>query len=321
MIRTRTELQANYKSVFCNGKTIRMPIDNSKPITELKWPEFVDLCLNSRCRTGQTLLKQQDGSKQNCYYCYASASLNGEYFKNVVEKVKWLFEQMTLNQRVLQVAIGGGGEPLEHEDFWKVCETLVDLQIVPNFTTNGMLVTDETVSRTKELGNACAITLHEHMEPFWRRALKKFVKSGAKLNVHNIISDTASILKFEQQYKELKDDVDYFVLLPYMNVGHAAKHPKKIDFETLERVVDKIYLEGKLAFGANFYNWLGKNNHKFNLNLYLPEIFSKYVVLDQDVPQFYNNSFEMKPVPFNHKDGCELGHSRNDFNFDNFITV
>ena len=314
MIRTRTEPQANYRSVFCNGQTIRMPIDNSKPITELHFPEFVDLCLNSKCKTGQTLLKQPDGSKQNCYYCYASASLNGEYFKNVVEKVKWLFGQMTENQRVLQWACGGGGEPLEHPDFWKVCEAGVELGIVPNYTTNGMLVSDETVSRTKELGNACAITLHEHMEPFWRRALNKFVKSGAKLNVHSIISDTTSILKFEQQYNEFKDDVDYFVLLPYMNVGHAAKHPKKIDFETLERVVDKIYLEGKLAFGANFYSWLEKHNDKFNLNLYPPEIFSKYVVLDQDVPQFYNNSFEMKPVPFSHENGCELGHARTDFN-------
>lgn len=315
-MKTRIFPESNYKSVFHNGKTIRIPIDPKKPITELKWAEFYDVALNDKCRTGQSMITQPDGTKQNCYYCYASASLGGRYFSNVVEKIHWFFGQMTENQRCYQWAIGGSGEPLEHPDFWKVCQAAHELNIVPNYTTNGILVKEDTVEKTKEWCGGCAITFHPHMEQFWRRAVDRFTKSGVRLNAHIIISDTESINTFVKWYDEFKDRIEYFVMLPYMNVGHAAKHPKKIDYILFERVIDKIFTDGKLAFGANWFQWLLKIGNKYNVSMYPPEILSKYLVLDGEYPSVYNNSFEMKPVPFNHKDGCELGHARTDFDID-----
>ena len=41
--RKRDEPEANYSAVFFNGRTLRSPIDPSKPITELRFPEFYDL--------------------------------------------------------------------------------------------------------------------------------------------------------------------------------------------------------------------------------------------------------------------------------------
>jgi len=315
-MRTRIEESANYKSVFINGKTLRFAIDNSKPITELAYPEFYDVSFGTKCLTGQSYIKQKDGSKKNCHYCYASAALHGEYFKNVVEKVKWFFGQMTDNQRPTQWAAGGSSEALEHKDFWKASEAARELDIIPNYTTNGMLVTDEVAARTNELEAGSAITLHPHMEIFWRRAIKIFQKHKVRMNVHVIVSDEESVLKFEKQYHEFKDCVEWFVVLPYMNVGHAAKFPKKRDYDAIERIIDKIYHEGKVAFGANMVNWLYKVEKKYRLQLYSPEIMSKYLTLDGDQPKVYNNSFELKPVPFNHKTGCELGHARVDFDID-----
>ncbi len=191
-----------------------------------------------------------------------------------------------------------------------------EMGIVPNYTTNGVLVRDETVSRTKELGNAAAITFHEHLEVFWRKAIDRFSKAGIRTNAHVIISDKDSIDKFKKRYDEFKDKVEYFVLLPYMNVGHAAQFPRQIDYDAMSQVMDEIYADGKLAIGANFYNWLVKNKNRWKVTTYLPEVFSKYLVLDDAPNKIYNNSFEMKPVPFNHETGCELGHSRTDFDID-----
>jgi hypothetical protein len=314
-IRKRVEESANYSSVFINGKTLRIPLDSKKPITELRFPEFYDVSFANRCRTGQTHLKQPDGTKQNCYYCYASAKLNGEYYTNIVEKIKWFFGNMTENQRPNQNAIGGSSESLEHPDFWKACEAMMELGIIPNYTTNGMLVTDEVAGKTKEIGHLCAITFHDHMEFFWRRAVKLYNKHGVKINAHVIVSDEESILKFEKQYEEFKDNVDYFVILPYMNVGHAAKFPKKINYEVLERVMDKIYDQGKLALGANLFNWLKQDHikNKYNIQTYQPELFSKYLILDGELPRVTSNSFDETPVPFTHESGCELGHARTNF--------
>ena len=61
-IRTRREEAANYSSVFYNGKTLRIPIDKNKPITELQYPEFLDISLGNKCETGK------------CRWCYAKGN-------------------------------------------------------------------------------------------------------------------------------------------------------------------------------------------------------------------------------------------------------
>jgi sulfatase maturation enzyme AslB (radical SAM superfamily) len=315
-IRKRVEESANYSSVFINGKTLRIPLDSKKPITELRFPEFYDISFGTKCKSGQTLIKQPDGSKKNCYYCYASASLSGEYYTNVVDKVKWFFGNMNENQRPWQWAAGGSSEPIEHPDFWKASLAAKELGIVPNYTTNGMLVTDEVAEKTNELEALVAITFHPHMEQFYRKAVKIYNKHNIKINAHVILSDEESILKFESQYQEFKDNIDYFVILPYMNVGHAAKYPKKINYEALENAVDKIYADGKLAFGANLYNWLKKKHikDKYEISIYPPELLSKYISLGTgDKTIVSSNSFDETPVPFTHENGCELGHARTNF--------
>jgi hypothetical protein len=296
---------SNYKATFCNGHTFRFAIDPAKEITEIPWPEFYDVALNTKCKTGRTKILQKDGSRQNCFYCYAASSLNGEYFPDVASRVRKFFEQMDLSQRPFQWAIGGSGEPLEHPEFWSVCEVGVELDIVPNYTTNGMLVTDEVVSRTKELCGGAAVTCHDHMEPFWRRAIRRFEEGGVKINLHHIVSDKESIDKFAGIYREYKNCVDYFVLLPYMNTGHAMEFPRVVDYAYLEAALDEVFDESKIAFGANMYEWLVKKQNKYGVSLYPPEIFSKYAVFDGDTPSLYNNSFDMTPVSFDPQTGIE----------------
>lgn len=48
-MRIRQYIESNYKSVFFNGKTIRMKIDNSSPILSIPTPEIEDVAINNRC--------------------------------------------------------------------------------------------------------------------------------------------------------------------------------------------------------------------------------------------------------------------------------
>jgi MoaA/NifB/PqqE/SkfB family radical SAM enzyme len=301
-MRKRIEEQANYSAIFIDGKTIRVPIDASKPITELHFPEFYDIAGGTKCETGK------------CPWCYASASPHGVHFTNLVQKVNDFFGPMTLNQRPLQVAIGGSAEPLEHPEIWDMMRAFRALQIVPNYTTNGVLVTEKIVELTKEIAGGVAVSLHPHLEKHWRKALELFAQARVKLNVHVIISDKVSIDATAKLYQEYADSemVDYFVLLPYMAYGHARNRPKVIDYDYFKRWLDGIYKESKVAFGANFYNFIKKNAKQFQVSLYPPEIFSKYLVLDDDMI-VSNNSFERKNVNWVAGEGCTLGMARTEF--------
>jgi MoaA/NifB/PqqE/SkfB family radical SAM enzyme len=299
MIKIRHEKQANYKAIFVDGKTIRMPIDPTKTITELHFPEFYDVSFGTRCSGG-------------CDYCYASALKAGVHYTNLANKIKKFFGAMTPAQRPYQMACGGQSESMENPECWEALQAFVDLDIVPNLTTNGMFVNKKNIEYILKYCGGVAVTLHPHLEKFWKRAIELLHEAKLKLNVHVIISDKNSVDEFARFYREYSSKVAYFVLLPYMNVGHAAKNPKRVDLVALEKEVDGIFTEGKLAFGANFYPWLVKTNKKYDCAIYPPEIFSKYILLNDSLDVF-NNSFEMKPVPFTPGIGCELGHSRTKF--------
>lgn len=309
MVRIRNFPSQNYRAIFAGGNTVRLRHKHDREIAELNWPEFYDVALNTRCKTGQSMIRDKHGKKSNCHYCYASASLNGEYFPNVVSRVFEFFGGMSNNQRPFQVAIGGSGEPLEHSEIWDVCKAFNKLGIVPNYTTNGVLVREETVRHTLDLCGGVAVTCHPHMEVFWTRAIERLGRANIRLNTHHIISTRESIDNFKAIYTKWKDKIEYFVLLPYMNVGLAANNPQEIDYAYLEFVLDQIHMDGKIAFGANFHKWL-LTVPKYAVSMYPPERFSKYVMLDKEgIPSIYNNSFDMLPIQFTWEQGMKIAHN------------
>ena len=291
-IRTRIEPAANYRSVFHNGKTIRMPIDPKSPLRELRWPEFLDIGINSWCAGG-------------CTWCYTSATKRGYHFPKVVEKVLSFFGDMILNQRPYQVAIGGSGESTAHPDFIAVLKAFHSLQIVPNYTTNGMHLTDEVMAATHQYCGGVALSCHPHLKKVWQKAADQLLAEKVRTNVHIIISDRESIDYCREIYDRYNGQIEYFVLLPYMNVGFGGgSNAKQIDYSYLEAWLDGIAHYGNIAFGSNFYPWL-KQMRKYGVSLYEPESCSKYLIMD-DQMQLYNNSFEMKPVAWNPQEGCIL---------------
>jgi len=283
MLRSRIQSKSNYASVFINGSTIRMPIsDTNKEITELEYPEFYDIGINTKCLA-------------NCSFCYTDAKVNGVNFENVVDKIQKFFGSMTQEQRPFQIALGGSGEATLHPEFIEVLKTFDELGIVPNYTTNAMHLTEEVLDATKQYCGGVAVSLHPHLVKVWRKGIDKLIERGIKTNVHIIISDKESIDLFKEIYAEYNGKIDYFVLLPYMAVGRAT--PKVIEYEYLEKSLRDIQDQSNIAFGANFYEFL-KITSSVKVSLYPPEIMSKYLIFDDHI-SLYNNSFEMKPVAYN----------------------
>lgn len=280
MIKTRIEEEANYRSIWCNGKTLRFAINPDKSITELKFPEFYDIKVTGNC-------------EGKCPYCYMS-SIKEAHYENIIEKTRNFFKDMTQNELPYQVALGGG-EPTSHPDFIELLRVLKEeFDICPNYTTNGMFVSQNNLNgileATKNYCGGVAVSCHPHLLGHWSSAAELFIQKGIRLNFHLIVSDKQSIDDFMDIYNLWKQDVEYFVLLPYGNQGRAEY--KEIDWEYLVQKLPED--QSQIAFGANFYPYLLKGGHNIKVALYEPEIMSKFLDL-KDV-KVYPSSFNLVEI-------------------------
>jgi hypothetical protein len=270
--KTRVFPEHNYLSIFDGKKTIRFQIEDEKPITELDYPEFYDVKITNYC-TG------------NCQYCYQDSGVEEEGYTNAYIKLHDYFDAMTENQRPFQVAIGGGN-PNQHKDFVEILKMFHDLGVVPNYTTNGIGLTDKILEATEQYCGGVAVSCHEHLWKHWCKATEQLTDIGVQTNHHIIISDKESIDVMVEIVNSWDDVVSYFVLLPYTEKGRAIE--KEIDYECLTKKLDSMALE-QIAFGAGFYEYLqGKD---YPVSLYEPELMSGY--LDAKDLNLYKSSFDL----------------------------
>jgi len=271
MIKTRAFPENNYKAVWYNGKTIRLTNDPKKPITELKYPEFYDVKITGYC-------------EGKCDWCYMNSTDKDSHYDNIIDKTFDYFGSMSKNERPFQVAIGGG-EPTTHPDFIELLKAFKELDIEPNYTTNGMHLNHDILKASKKYCGGVALSCHPHLD--WGLYALDLLSYNIKLNFHIIISDEKSIDYFYKIYNDWKDYIDYFVLLPYTPQGRAEY--KNIEWEYL---VNKLPEDTKqIAFGAGFYPYLLEGNHKIKISLYEPEIMSKF--LDMKDMSLHKSSFNI----------------------------
>jgi hypothetical protein len=270
MVKFRYFLESNYAAIFDGRQTIRFEVggEMKKP----PYPEFYDIAINNLCYAG-------------CPYCYVSAARDGKNFSNVVQKIKNYFGPMSENERPFQVAIGGHGEPTLHPDFIEVLKTFRELDIVPNYTTNAMHLSDQILEATREYAGGVAVSAHDHIN--WHRPIRRLA-DYTSVHLHCIISDKQSIARFFFYHKEYDQIVDTFVLLPYRPIGRATE--VETDFDYLLDSLEREQFQN-IAYGAYFYEDL-KKRPALKASLYEPHMFSKYLMLDDPVTE-HRSSFDV----------------------------
>lgn len=284
MIKTRVFPEHNYKGIHFNGKTIRVALDPKKPIEELKYPEFYDVCITHFCNANPL-----------CKYCYQNSNQLVIHTENVVEKFKSFFGGLNENEKPFQLAIGGG-EPTSHPDFIMLLKTSYNMGITPNYTTNGMWVTyepskiKELLNVTKQYCGGVAVSTHHHLKQYWEKAVDYYIKENIFTNLHVIIGDKKSIDDFKSIYNKYHGLVKYFVLLPLSAQGRSTKSFKNWDY--FQKSINGNPTD--IAFGANFYPYFKKHPNRFKVSLYEPEILSKY--LDIETMKIYRSSFSNIPI-------------------------
>lgn len=288
-MRVRTDLDANYRAVFFNGKTIRQRIDSDKKILAPFSAEIEDVAINTKCLA-------------NCPYCYTSATKNGKNFKDIIIKAQEVWGTRTENERPFQIAIGGAGEATMHPLFADFVRTVQMMKIVPNYTTNGMHLSPEILQVTRLYCGGVAVSYHPHIRKVFIEAIYK-LRTITRLNVHIIVGDRDSLQSLKDIYEQYKDQLEYFVVLPYQAVGRG------IPIETHETWVQTFDWISKLpeerqkqfAFGALFYEWMLQNKLPLKIDIYEPEIYSGYRIFDDSYKMLRKSSYDLTEKHCNNK--------------------
>ena len=141
------------------------------------YPHLIDVGIMGHCIHGKTGLcvKASIG-------CYQSGIII-EQPNMTVEDFRIIAEQS--RGRCNQLALGGRGDPDQHEHFEEILKICRENVLVPNFTTSGYGMTPEIAALCKEYCGAVAVSWYR--SEYTLRAIDMLLDAGVKTNIHYVL--------------------------------------------------------------------------------------------------------------------------------------
>ena len=147
-------------------------------------------------------------------------------------------------------ALGGAGDVDTHENFEEIVKLCREYNIVPNFTTSGILMTKEKAEICKKYCGAVAVS--EHFADYTERALDLLLEAGVKTNIHYVLSNKSIDVAIERlRNNSFKKGINAVVFLTYKPVGLGIE-------ENMLRMDDSRIAEFfNLIDNGNFHHKIG----------------------------------------------------------------
>ena len=141
------------------------------------FPHVIDVGVMGHCIHGKAGLCAKAGIG-----CYQSGLLV-EKPNMTVDHFRWIAEQC--KGRCNQLALGGRGDPDQHEHFEDLLRISRENNLVPNFTTSGYGMTPELASICKQFCGAVAVSWYR--SEYTLNAIKVLLEASVKTNVHYVL--------------------------------------------------------------------------------------------------------------------------------------
>jgi MoaA/NifB/PqqE/SkfB family radical SAM enzyme len=209
------------------GLEITTGINGNEDPFILEMPSLLDIGVMGTC-------------KHRCTFCYQGhidrPNMKLSDFKRIIDEVSY---------HVNQVALGGRGDPNHHPNFSDIVEYCRKNNVVPNYTTSGIEITDEQIEISKMCG-AVAVSDYEHN--FTYRAIRKLIDAGIKTNIHHIYSQPNHLKCMDiiegrkpnmWEFDVEKLNAVIFLLFKPQGAGKELKDliPKKIQIENFAKSI------------------------------------------------------------------------------------
>lgn len=200
---------SNFYSIF-NGNTgyyIRSDIKDNPGVDAFmsEFPELIDIGIMETCVCSNKC-------KVDCYQKACDRVGNNmrlEDYVRIIEECKG---------KVMQVALGGAGDPDTHENFSEILRITAEANIVPNFTTSGIAFTNDKAKLCREYCGAVAVS--EHFADYTDKAVNMLINNGVKTNIHYVLNkdtiDKAIDILSTGNYRK---GINAIVFLLYKPVG------------------------------------------------------------------------------------------------------
>lgn len=204
------------------------------------YPELIDVGIMQKCVCAHRC-------NVDCYQKAIDRTGNNmslENFKHILDESKG---------KVFQLALGGAGDVDTHENFEEIVKLCREYNIVPNFTTSGILMNEEKVAICKKYCGAVAVS--EHFADYTDKALDMLIEAGVKTNIHYVLSNKSIDIAIDRLKNDSwKKGINAIIFLLYKPVGLGKAEnvlhtddPRVKEFFTL---IDNNSYDFKIGFDS-----------------------------------------------------------------------
>lgn len=179
------------------------------------YPHLIDVGIMGHCIHGKTGLCAKAGIG-----CYQSGLLV-EQLNMSVEDFRWIAEQS--KGKCNQFALGGRGDPDQHEHFEEILRICRENILVPNFTTSGYGMTPEIARLCKKYCGAVAVSWYR--SEYTLNAIYMLLDAGVKTNIHYVLGKNSideAIARL--QANDFPKGINAVVFLLHKPTGQGTKN-------------------------------------------------------------------------------------------------
>lgn len=145
------------------------------------FPHLIDVGIMGHCAHGKSGLCIKAGVQ--CYqsgYFINKPNMSLNDFTEIVKQCRG---------KVNQFALGGRGDPDQHESFEEIMKLCRENEIVPNFTTSGFGMTSNTASLCKEYCGAVAVSWYRN--DYTIKTIEMLCQKGVVTNIHYVLGNNS----------------------------------------------------------------------------------------------------------------------------------
>ena len=145
------------------------------------FPHLIDVGVMGYCVHGKTGLCRKAGIG-----CYQNGAIT-EKPNMAVDDFRWIAAQC--RGRTNQFALGGRGDPDQHEHFEELLQICRENGLVPNFTTSGYGLTPELAAVCRKYCGAVAVSWYR--STYTQNAIRMLLEAGVKTNIHFVLGQNS----------------------------------------------------------------------------------------------------------------------------------